>query len=184
MIRRLISSWFRAAACSIALLVAAPAYAQNPIASPIQASQVVFPIQTPLAPIRSASVSLVGNPGPATYYYWIVANYTLGSASPSTYFIAINAPNNLSASNYINIAPTLPPNVMSFDVLRTTSPVPPFGSCNCAVATAVTTGSAQDQSNSLNAYNVAATDPNAFNLSLANEIQGGGSTHLILRQAR
>jgi len=88
----------------------------------------------------------------------------------------------LSGSNFdvVNFVPVSDSGI-TYDVLRTTTPVQPSGVCNCAVATAVSGGPVNDQSNSLNAYTVVTLDPNTLNITLTNEVQGAGSAHLILR---
>src|SRR5271154_4975369 len=162
------------------LLTAPFIFAQNP--APITTSQLNIPF-TPLLPVSTANVAVIGNPGQQTYYYWIVANYLVGSTSPSGPFLAANAPSTLSGTNYDTITPNYPANIVSVDLLRTTSPFAPTGACNCAVATAVTGGTILDQSNSLLSYTVApGFIAGNFQLTLDNEVQGLNVTNLILRQ--
>lgn len=162
-------------------LLASLTFAQSPT-PPITTSQVTLPVSTTLAPVSSVNISLQGNPGPQTYYYWVVTNYTLGSSSPVGPFVALNAPNTLSSSNYVALAPTYPGTQSSIDVLRTITPVSPTGACACAVATGVTFGSVNDQSNSLSAYTVSPLNLSNFLITLTNEVTGSGATHPILRQ--
>src|SRR5205085_4504821 len=70
----------------------------------------------------------------------------------------------------------------TYDVLRTTTNTPPSGVCNCAVATAVSGTTQDDQSNSLNAYTVTTADDTTLSTTLTNEAQSNGVSHLILRQ--
>ena len=148
----------------------------------IEATQVIFPPLANLPPVQSASVQVIGNPGPQTVYYWIVANYLLGQGPMAGPFVALNVPNSLSASNSVTIAPTYPSGVVSVDVLKTLSATAPTGACACAVATGVTSGTVSDQSNSTGAYSVAPVVLDNFELTLDNEVTGAGATHLILRQ--
>lgn len=165
----------------ISILLAIGAWAQNP-PGPLQTTQLQQPLQTLPAPVSSAAVSLVGNPGPQTIYYWIVANYLVGSSSPAGPFAVINAPNTLSSGNYINIAPTYPSGVVSIDILKTLTPAAPAGACNCAVAIGVTAGTVADQSNSTSTYTVGTVNVNALTVTLQNEPVGANQSHAILRQ--
>ena len=169
---------FRLILC--ALLLASPAIAQSP--GPTQTTQQNFLLNTSTPPVSSAAARIVGNPGPATVYYWIVANYPVGSSSPAGPFAVANVPNTLSGSNYVAVSPSYPLGATSLDLLKTSSPVAPSGACACAVATGVTSGNINDQSNSTSAYTVNPFNASAFTLSLANEVTGAGATHLVLRQ--
>ena len=176
---------FLRALLSLLLLPPAFLWAQpEPPAPPVNTTQLNMPLYTVnVVPVPSASVRVIGgSPGSATYYYWLVANYTVGSAKVAGPFLATNAPNVLSGSNYVQIAPVYPAGVTSIDTLRTTSPVAPSGACNCAVATGTTAGSINDQSSSLLSYSVSTFDPNNLTLHLADEVQSSGVSHLILRQ--
>jgi len=170
--------------CLLLAVLAPIVCAQRTQAPPIQTSQINLPVFTPnFAPVTSASVNIVGNPGPGTYYYWIVSQFLLGPSQPQGPFVANNAPNPISSSNYIQIFPQYVPGVLSIDVLKTSSPVAPSGNCACALLIGITPGSTiNDQGATTLAYNVAALDPNAFALTLQNEVQGNSSSHLILRQ--
>ena len=169
-------------AIALLSLLTGSALCQTPGPPPVTTSQLNLPLFAALPPVSSAAVVLVGNPGPQAYYYWLVANYTIGATSPAGPFLAINVPNTLSASNYIKVTPVYPLGAVSVDLLRTTTPVQPSGACGCAVATAVTSGTINDQSNSLSAYTVTPFIPNNFEYSIANEVISAGVSHLIERQ--
>ena len=72
--------------------------------------------------------------------------------------------------------------MLTVDLLKTPGMTTPSGACNCAVATAVSAGSINDQSNATSSYTLNAYNPANFSVTLDNEVQGAGSTHLILRQ--
>jgi hypothetical protein len=165
----------------ILVVLAGVGFAQNP-APPVTTSQLNIPFTAPVS-VTAANVAVIGNPGPQTYYYWIVANYLVGSTSPSGPFLAANAPTTLSGSNSVSITPNYPAGLSSVDLLRTTSPVAPTGNCNCAVSTAVTGGTILDVSNSLSSYTVAPgfVAPN-YTFSLVNQPFGLAATHLWLQQ--
>ena len=168
----------------LALLVGLAIGVQAQTVTPIQTNQIQMPIFTVnLAPIVNANVMVVGNPGNGRYCYWLVTNYLVGSLSPVLAGCADQAPTSLSGSNYDAIFWDLPQGATSVDVLRNSSRVtPPAGACNCAVATGVTSTTVNDQSNSLSSYTVNPFNPASLSLTLANEVQGNGSSHLILRQ--
>lgn len=168
------------------LSLASLAVAQNTngLAPPITTSQITLPVYTlNPAPASGANVGIVGNPGRKTLYYWISANYSVGSATLAGPFTTTQAPDTLSASHYVTINPTLPGGVTSYDVLKTSTPIAPSGACACAVATAVSPGTVtNDQSNSTSAYTVNPININALGMTIANEVQSAGVSHLILRQ--
>ena len=135
------------------------------------------------APVPGASIALVGQPGQTTWYFWASANYQLGSVVSYLGSVS-NAPNTLSGSNYISIIPTgYPGGVLTVDILATTGPLAPVGACNCAIATGLTSGGANFQSNTLSSYSVSILNPQAFNLRLTNEVTGTGAVSLVLRNA-
>jgi len=164
------------------LLASTVAFAQPPPA--VTASQVTIP--APYLPaVIDKSVSLVGNPGPAKYCYWIVANYTLGNAAPSFAGCIRNGPNTLTSSNYDVINYTPPIGATSADVLRTSmgdAGPPPSGACNCAVATGDTSGSVNDQSNTLNSYTVATLNSVPLAITLTVDQISAGVAHLRIHQ--
>jgi hypothetical protein len=134
-------------------------------------------------PVPNASVFVSGNPGPATYYYWIVTQTSVGASSPAGPFQVVNAPNTLSVSNFNLISWTIVPG-STYDVLRTSNPGPPFGACNCAVATGVVGNSISDQSNALSAYTVNTLDPSTRVVTLQNlngTISFGGTSAPLLQ---
>ena len=150
---------------------------------PLTTPQLILPLfETNITPATQANTALVGNPGPQTIYYWMVTNFALGPSSPVGPFTVTNAPNTLSASNYVTLTPTYPAGIVSIDLLKTASPTPPFGACNCAVATGETSGTINDQSNATSAYTVAPINVSNYTYTIDNEVQGAGSTHVILRQ--
>ncbi len=137
-------------------------------------SQLTIPLSQPPQPVPSGSAQVVGNPGPQTFYYWVVSDYLIGNSSPAGPFLVPNAPNVLSAANYdvVNWSPA--PGASSYDVLRTATPAAPSGACNCAVATGVTGGSVLDQSNTLLSYTVSSLDPSSLAWTLTNQGQSAG----------
>jgi hypothetical protein len=171
----------RACRLLLFLLASLAAFAQN--SPPISTTQATFPVYSAnIQPVTQASAVVVGNPGPQTYFYWLVTKYTLGDSSPIGPFAVSGAPNTLSGSNYVAVTPVYLLGILNVALLRTSSPTPPTGACNCAVATAVTSGTINDQSNSLSAYTVSPASTGNLTLTLTNEVTGTGASHLILRQ--
>jgi hypothetical protein len=162
------------------------AAAQATPANPISTQQITMPVFTlNPAPASGASVQLSGNPGPKTIFYWVVANYLVGNATLAGPFAITNAPNTLSGSNFVKVAPLLPSGATGYDLLKTVTTIPPGGACACAVATGVAVGTVtNDQANSTGAYTVNTLDLNTLNLTLTNEVQSAGVAHLMLRSAK
>lgn len=182
---RIVQSVFFAVLLVVASLAQTSPPNQVNTAIPIDASQITMPVfATNPAPAVGATLAIVGNPGPRTDYYWIVANYLAGSASVAGPFLITHAPNTRSVSNYVTINPSFSgPGVLTYDVLRTTAPIAPSGSCTCAVATSVAVGTVtNDQTGALSSYTVNPVNVAALNVTLQNEVQSAGVSHLILRQ--
>lgn len=160
------------------------AVGQQVPANPIATQQITLPVFTlNPAPAQGASIQLSGNPGPQTIFYWVVAEYPVGNATLTGPLAITNAPNTLSASNFVQIAPILPAGATAYDLLKTLTTIPPGGACACAVATGVAVGTVtNDQSNATGAYTVSTVNVNSLRLTLQNEVQSSGVSHLILRQ--
>lgn len=167
----------------LVLILSAAAAAQNdPVTTTVATRKLQFPLLSPPPIVIGGNAGNVGNPGNATYFYWVVANATIGSSSPSGPIIATGAPSTLNGSNYVQVSWTAVAGASSYDLLRTSTPAPPSGACGCAVATALTSPTASDQSNALNAYTVNPLNTNSLTLTITNETFGAGASHLILRQ--
>ncbi len=133
-----------------------------------QAKSVTFALANPPQQVPNASVARTGNPGRRTLYYWIVTHGAAGASTPAGPFVIPQAPDALSVSNYITVSWAPAVGATSYDVLRTLTPTPPRGACNCAVATAVTATDANDQAEALGAYTVAPLDPAGLAVTLTN----------------
>jgi hypothetical protein len=122
--------------------------------------------QTP--PILSP-ITNTGTPGSTTYCYWIVVDTYLGNTAPQGPACTSTANATLSGSNFDVVAWTATPQptpftnvppylnnitLSTYDVLRTTNTTAPTGACNCAVVTATSSLTVNDQANALNAYTV------------------------------
>ena len=167
------------------LLLATLGIAQNPITAPSGTfGAVTFPVYTLNAvPVPGATLQVVGQPGTATWCYWAVANFQIGSVL-SPLGCVQNAANTLSVSNYVAITPwSYPLSSTSVDILATTGFSAPTGACACAVATSLTSGGTNQQSNTTSAYTVSIVNPSSFALTVRNEVTGTGAVSLLLRDA-
>lgn len=110
----------------------------------------------PSVPPSSVTTAVVGVAGVSTYYYWIVANYQIGSSLPSGPASVLTANGTLSPLNYVQVRWRAMPSALTYDLLRTTTETRPSGACGCAVATAIVGTVQNDTSNALGAYVVTA----------------------------
>ncbi|HZU30680.1 MAG TPA: hypothetical protein VFB79_06165 [Candidatus Angelobacter sp.] len=168
----------------LTLCISGVAFSQSspgPGAQDYSARRITFALEDPPQQVQNAGVSRIGNPGPATYYYWIVSNSAAGASSPAGPFLGSQGPNALSSTNFFQISWNTVPGATSYDVLRTTIPFTPSGACACAVATGNTSGTVNDQSNTLNPYTVNALDPSTLAVSITNESQSTGVSNLVFR---
>lgn len=158
----------RFAALALLAIAAVPGISQSPQpgGTDYTATSITFPIAPPQkVDVNNVSITLIDNPGPATYCYWIVANFLIGNASPSSPACITNGPNALVSGIRISWGGTT--GALSYDVLRTSNQTPPAGACACAVATGVTTQTAVDTG--LNAYTVNTFTPGAANVVMSNQ---------------
>jgi hypothetical protein len=136
-------------------------------------------------PVSSATVTPKGNPGARTFYYWIVTNTLIGQSAPAGPFELDRAPDNyaynypsdsLKTGAYVYFPPS---NGLSYDLLRTTTPTPPSGTCVCAVLQSITPGSSgEDGLETPNSYTLNPVDPNAYKITLQNIATGAGASQL------
>ena len=164
----------------IGLLLSVTAWGQQPAT----VTSVTFTLLNPPVSPGNITIQQTGAPRPSSnqYFYWVVARTLVGNSAPAGPVAGYNAPTSLSVSNYFTLFWQAVPGATGYDVLRTTSPSPPVGVCGCAVTTNTTNLSVNDQANSLSAYTVNTFGPSALNLTLTNEPQSAGVSHLILRQ--
>lgn len=147
----------------------------QPNQAPISATAITL-LPTVQPPVPSGSVARLGNPGQRTFYYWVVASGSFLSSAPAGPFELDQAPNlyGTGIGAQISWAPSV--GALAYDVLRTTTPVPPSGACNCAVATLLYGATSYTDTNgSLSAYTVASVDPAAYAVQMTNQ---GGSLSL------
>ncbi|MFL6311648.1 MAG: hypothetical protein ACJ71W_06040 [Terriglobales bacterium] len=138
-------------------------------------------LQNPPRQVNFGSAVNSGNPGPASYYYWVVSNYAIGNSTPAGPFIVTNGPNTLSSGSGVTVSWRTSSGAISYDLLRTSTSAMPVGACNCAVAAGVTGSSTTDQSNTLNAYTVSTFDPSTVLWAITNESVSSGVSQITFR---
>lgn len=106
------------------------------------------------AQVSGASASVIGSSGNSNYYYWIVAKYPVGNSYPIGPVSVFNAPNTLTVSNYIRVGWNAASGATGYDVLRTSTPISPNGSCTCAVALNTSALSVSDTGGALSSYTI------------------------------
>lgn len=99
--------------------------------------------QSPAPRSPMPSLGLTGAGGQTPYYYWIIANYPIGAATPAGPAI-INGPGSLSGSNAIRVTWGAETGATSYSVLKNTSPTFPLtaGACAACALSASTTATA------------------------------------------
>ncbi len=144
-----------------------------------QCQQTITLSSPPPGGVQQVSAQVIGKSGNTTYYYWVVANFTIGKATP-TQTIVRQAPDILSALNRVRVSWNSVAGAISYDVLRSTSayltnPIP-------AVATALAATSYNDISNTpaTPAYAVS-TAPLAFGSISLDNVNYAVPTFLLSR---
>lgn len=122
--------------------------------------------------VTSGSGSVTGNLGSTTYYYWIIAKYTIGNASAYGPIIVRNAPSRTTGSNYVTVSWNTPASSVSgYDVIRLSgTAVPPLpASCtNCLIASDTSLTILKDDGQSLSNYTVTTIGSAQGNIFLNN----------------
>ncbi len=167
------------------LFLASALFAQNPIGpQPVDTTTIAMHMLYPPVPPIDASVSQTGSPGRSTIYYWLVSHFTAGNSTVGGPYVGYSGNGILSGTNFFTVNWQTVPSALSYDLLKTNSPTPPTGACNCAVATGIIGSSQADQSNSTGAYTVTTFDPNSALLQLDAEAisAGAAGVHMLLKQ--
>lgn len=115
----------------------------------------------PLSPMPS--LGLTGAGGQTPYYYWIIANFPIGAATPAGPSV-INGPGTLSAMNAIRVTWQAVTGATSYSVLKNTSPTFPLtaGACAaCALSASTTLTALTDTGGALAAFTLGASIPTA-----------------------
>jgi hypothetical protein len=115
----------------------------------------------PAVPGNSVNLTVVGTKGNTPYYYWLITHYPIGSTGTTGPVFINTAPNALSGANYVNITWQAVNGAISYDLLRTSTPNQPTGTCTCAVSIGTTSTSVNDTGAALGVYSVPVPIPTA-----------------------
>jgi len=124
-------------------------------------SKAVITLEASIPPsieVGQVGAVITGTLGRTTYYYWVVANYPIGSSLPSGPVVVHNGPDILSGTNYITLYWPHKLYAISYDLLRTTSTAFPNGTASIAVATGLTGYNQADIGGALAAYTLHVAD--------------------------
>lgn len=105
------------------------------------------------SPVTVVSYNITGTKGSTTYYYWIIANYSWGSALPIAPLQVANAPDVLGGGNSVVLNWNSPsPQVQSYSVLRSITPVFPGSNSTSQVGFNTNNTTITDSGGALNTY--------------------------------
>ena len=106
-------------------------------------------------PVQGFGGGISGTAGTAYACYWVVVNYVGGGVQSASPVCFANIPNTLSSSNYVALNWQAAAGVnVTYDVLKTTTNVPPAAGASVSLATGLTTTSTSDQGGGLSAYTI------------------------------
>jgi len=183
-IRRLVSNIFDIAI--FCALIALPAAAQQSTAPDYNARNITLQLSNAPQPVPNCvAQSLNGLAGNQTYYYWIVAHYTVGDSAVfgpcSGQTTGFSNPG--GGTSFARVYWTAAPGALNYNVLRTTTPVPPTGVCGCSVNLLLNSNQVQTDAvadGALNPYTVNTFDPNTTAVTLSNQATAPGLSHVTL----
>ena len=90
-------------------------------------------IGAPIPPsVTNGSSTIIGSPGITQYYYWVVANFPIGSTNGTPIFVS-NVPNTLTGGNYVRVSWNGLTGATSYDILRSVSATFPGTCTGCLV---------------------------------------------------
>jgi hypothetical protein len=123
-----------------------------------------------LPPAASTQVTAqtVGTPGLARYFYWVIVTYPIGNALPIGPIVITNAPDTITASNYVRISWNTVPGATSYSVIRNTTNVLPASGSNNAVVNNTTATSVNNDNTPLVTYTATAPIPTAYGSLIMN----------------
>lgn len=134
------------------------------------------------AQVGFVQAQVVGPQGSSNYYYWVVAKYPGGNATPAGPATITNGPSTLSVSNYINITWNSVSGATSYDVLKTTTPVLPVTG-NTALVTSLVGTAISDTGGALSSYTVNTLGPSQSTLINNNTSNASNTPRIISSSA-
>lgn len=117
--------------------------------------------------VVNTSAQVVGNRGNSTYYYWVIPRFPIGLGANPVFAQVINAPTQLTGTNYVQVSWTPVPNAINYDVLRTTGPTIP-SPCTCLIRSATTVVSFADNTSAPSVYTYTPANPATGTIYLDN----------------
>lgn len=112
-------------------------------------------MQTPAPASPFVSAFAQGNPGNASFNYYVVATYPSGTAVSQPALVQF-AQSTQTSGNPVNVGWAALAGATSYDVLKLVAPLTFTGSCTCSIATGLTTTSYRDTGGGLSLYTLAA----------------------------
>lgn len=110
-------------------------------------------IVLPAPPPTSIGARVVGNmQGGQNVFYWVIVNYSNGSVASQTAVANTVGIQNLNTTNYVVLTWASVAGAVSYDIVRSTTPAFPGSCASCAVLTATTLLTTNDQSPTGTAY--------------------------------
>jgi hypothetical protein len=107
-------------------------------------------------PVQGLGAAVVGTAGTTFDCYWVVVNYVGGGILSAAPTCLPNVPGTLNSTNYVQISwQTAAGLNVTYDVLKTTTNVPPVAGASSSLATGLTTTTTNDQGGALSAYTIA-----------------------------
>jgi hypothetical protein len=137
--------------------------------------------------VGNVGLTVVGNQGNVTSYYWVVPNFPIGMGMLSQQAVVINSPGVLSGSNYVRVNWAPVAGATGYWVLKTLSPNLP-GTCTCLLTGPSNISSYNDTGGALTSFSHIPIGPTTATIFLDNEnysvptlivnppFPGGGST--------
>lgn len=103
-------------------------------------------------PPASIGASYSGQPGPASYYYWVSAVYPGGESGVAGPAVVRGAANTLSGANTVSVSWSAAFGATSYNVIRTLTPTFSSNCSSCLLASGVTATTAADTGAALSSY--------------------------------
>lgn len=124
---------------------------------PLAAQQTVTLTAVAPLPVQGLGAAVVGTAGSTFACYWVVTNYVGGSVLSAGPTCLPNVPNSLSSGNYVQVSWQAAAGLnITYDLLKTTTNVPPVAGASSSLATGLTATTSNDQGGSLSPYTIAA----------------------------
>jgi len=112
----------------------------------------------PPPPVNSVSATAIGVTGGVTYFYWVVANYPIGSVAPTSSARVDNSNGTLTGGNFNRISWNLQGGATNYTIVRTTTNTFP-GTCASCLVTTSATAPISDNGGALTSFTFSGVNP-------------------------